>query len=179
MNVLGPRSVASALHLLVKIALVLAIARALIMLIAPVFPYTALRYLSFDVRSGPLCIEFPVLSLGEAKWWIWGMELVSRTLYAVIVYLLSRILGPLGSGELFAPKTASSLRLMGCAVVVGSALRTFFCAALLRMGMAAGSGAKISWAVDADGLFLGIVLIVLAEVFRRGYAIQAEAELTV
>jgi hypothetical protein len=40
-------------------------------------------------------------------------------------------------------------------------------------------GVWISWAIDFDAIFMGILLVVLAEVFRRGYALKAESELTV
>jgi hypothetical protein len=41
------------------------------------------------------------------------------------------------------------------------------------------SGASISWAIDFDAIFMGIVLVVLAEIFRRGYVLKTESELTV
>jgi hypothetical protein len=179
MNLIGPKSIASTLNLLVKIAFFIAAARVLIMAIAPVFPYTSLRYLSFVVRSGPLYVSFPLWQDAEAKWWIWAMELVSRTCHTAVLYLLVRILAPVGAGELFHPKTPNRLRMMGCVVVIGSLLRTIFCAALLNWGMALELGARVSWAIDTDAIFMGIVLVILGEVFRRGYALKTESELTV
>jgi hypothetical protein len=41
------------------------------------------------------------------------------------------------------------------------------------------AGAQFSWAIDFDAIFMGIVLVVLAEVFRRGYVLKTESELTV
>ena len=107
------------------------------------------------------------------------MELVSRTCHAVILYLLMRILEPVGAGEPFHLKMPNRLRMMGCAVVIGSLLRTFFCAALLNWGAVNESGVHFSWAIDFDAIFMGIVLVVLAEVFRRGYVLKTESELTV
>ena len=69
--------------------------------------------------------------------------------------------------------------MMGCAVVTSVLLRTVFCAALLNTGTVAESGARVSWAIDSDAIFMGILLVVLAEVFRRGYALRTESELTV
>jgi hypothetical protein len=69
--------------------------------------------------------------------------------------------------------------MMGCAVVIGSLLRTVFCVELLKMGTVPESGAHFSWAIDFDAIFMGILLAVLAEVFRRGYALKTESELTV
>jgi len=69
--------------------------------------------------------------------------------------------------------------MMGCAIVIGSLLRKVFCAKLLNMGSVAESGARFSWAIDFDAIFMGILLVVLAEVFRRAYALKTESELTV
>ncbi len=183
MNLIGPKSIASKLHLVVKVAFFLAIPGVLLMSIAPfhTFPngVRMLRYVSFDVRSGPLEASFDMLRGTEARWWIWAMELVSRTCHAVVLYLLMRILEPVGAGEPFHPKTPSRLRMIGCAVVIGSLLRTFFCAALLNGGTGNEPGAHFSWTIDFDAIFMGIVLVVLAEVFRRGYALKTESELTV
>jgi len=179
MNLIGPKSIALKLHLAIKVLFFLAILRVLLMSIAPVLPYSSLCHLSFEVRSGPLEANFNLLQGTEAKWWIWGMELVSRTFHAVVLYLLMRILAPVGAGELFDPKTPTRLRMMGCAVVIGSLLRTAFCAALLNPLTVTVSGASFSWAIDFDAIFMGIVLVVLAEVFRRGYALKTESELTV
>jgi hypothetical protein len=107
------------------------------------------------------------------------MELVSRTYHAVVLYLLMRILAPVGAGELFHAKTPTRLRMMGCVVIIGSLLRTVFCASLLNWGTVTESGAHFSWAIDFDAIFIGIVLVVLAEAFRRGYALKTESELTV
>jgi hypothetical protein len=178
MNLIGPKSVASRLHLVVKVLFFLAIAGVLVMSIVPAWP-SSWGNLSFQVQSGPLEFSFGMLRGGEARWWIWAMELVSRTCHAAVLYLLMRILEPVGAGELFDLKTPSRLRMMGCAVVIGSLLRTVFCARLLSTGTVWAAGAQFSWAIDFDAIFMGIVLVVLAEVFRRGYVLKTESELTV
>ncbi len=183
MNLVGPKSIASKLHLAVKVLFFLAIPGVLLMSIAPILTLPngvgMLRYVSFDVRSGPLEASFNLLRGTEARWWIWAMELVSRIYHAVVLYLLMRILEPVGAGEPFHPKTPNRLRMIGGAVVIGSLLRTVFCAALLNWGTVNESGAHLSWAIDFDAIFMGIVLVVLAEVFRRGYVLKTESELTV
>ncbi len=178
MNLIGPKSIASKLHLAVKILFFLQIARVLLMAIAPILP-SSFQYLSFDVRSSPLEFVFDVFRGTEARWWIWGMELISRACHLVVLYLLMRILEPVGTGELFHLKTPNRLRMMGLVVVIGSLLQTVFCAELLNMGSVFESGARFSWAIDFDAIFMGILLLVLAEVFRRGYALKSESELTV
>ena len=179
MNLIGPKSIASKLHLIVKILFFMQIARVVLMAIAPILPSSVHQYLSFDVQSGPLELGFDVFRGSEARWWIWGMELVSRTCHLVVLYLLMRILEPAGIGEPFHLKIPSRLRMMGCAVIVSALLRTVFCAQLLRLGLRPEPGVWISWAIDFDAIFMGILLVVLAEVFRRGYALKAESELTV
>jgi hypothetical protein len=68
MNLIGPKSIASKLHLAVKILFFLAIPGVLLMAIAPILPYSFLQYLSFDVRSGPLEFSFDVFRGTEARW---------------------------------------------------------------------------------------------------------------
>jgi len=179
MNLIGPKSIASKLHLAVKVLFFLATAGVLLMSIAPILPYRSLHYVSFVVQSGPLECSFDMFRATEARWWIWAMELVSRTCHAVVLYLLMRILEPVGAGEPFHPRTPSRLQMMGCAVVIGALLRTVFCAELLKMGTVPESGAHFSWAIDIDAIFMGLLLVVLAEIFRRGFALKTESELTV
>src|ERR1700690_4046669 len=111
MNLIGPKSIASKAYLVLKVVFILAIVRVLLMSIAPVLPYRSLQYLSFDIRSGPLFVSFDLLRGTEAKWWIWAMELVSRAYQAVVLYLLMRILAPVGLGEPFDLKTPGRLRI--------------------------------------------------------------------
>ncbi len=178
MNLIGPKSIASKLHLLVKILLFVEVLRVLLMALAPVLHY-GLQYLSFDVGSGPVQVSFAMLRGGEERWWIWAMELTARFCHAAVLYLLMRILEPAGIGEPFHPKIPNRLRLMGCAVVASALLRTVFCGVLLKRWTYTASGVGYSWAIDYDSIFMGLVLVVLAEVFRRGYALKTEAELTV
>jgi hypothetical protein len=179
MNLIGQKSIASTLHLVVKMAFFLSAAGVLLLSIAPLLPYHYQQHVSFTVKSGPLDVYFDMFRGTEARWWIWAMELVSRTYHAVVLYLLMRILAPVGAGELFHAKTPTRLRMMGCVVIIGSLLRTVFCASLLNWGTVTESGAHFSWAIDFDAIFIGIVLVVLAEAFRRGYALKTESELTV
>jgi len=179
MNLIGPKSIASKLHLAVKVLFFLQIARVLLMAIAPILPHSWLHYLSFDVQSGPLEFSFRMLRGTEARWWIWAMELTARFCHAVVLCLLMRILEPAEAGEPFHPKTPSRLRLMGCTVVASALLRTAFCAVLLKRWTYTASGVGYSWAIDYDAIFMGLVLVVLADVFRRGYALRTESELTV
>ena len=179
MNLIGPKSIALKLHLAVKVLFFLATAGVLLMAIVPILPPSWHHNVSFVVQSGPLECSFDMFRASEARWWIWAMELVSRTCHAVVLYLLMRILEPVGGGEPFHPKMPNRLRMMGCAVVIGSLLRTVFCVELLKMGTVPESSAHFSWAIDFDAIFMGILLVVLAEVFHRGYALKTESELTV
>lgn len=179
MSVLGPKLIASTFHFVVKVAFILAAAGALIMIVAPALPSGWLQFLSFDLRSGPLYVSFPVFEGAAARWWIWAMELVSRVCRASVLYLLMRILEPIQVGEPFHREMPKRLRWIAFVIVFGSLLRTFFCAALLNASRVATAELRISWAIDIDAIFVGIVLLVLAEVFRRGYALRTESELTI
>lgn len=183
MQLIGPKSVGSKLYRTVKVLFYLAALGVFVLSIGPLvfsrfgFP----QRLSFEVHGGPLQASFsPVPGADPKSWiWIWGMELVSRICHALILYLLMRILDPVAAGEPFHAKMPNRLRMMGGVVVIGSLLRTAFCAALINPSTAPGPGAHFSWAIDFDAVFMGVVLVVLAEVFRRGYALKTESELTV
>lgn len=179
MNLIGPKSIASTLHLVVKVAFFLATTGVLVLAIAPIAPHSTWPYVSFVAQSGPLEFSFDMFRGTEARWWIWAMELTARFCHAVVLCLLMRILEPAEAGEPFHPKTPSRLRLMGCAVVASALLRTAFCAVLLKRWTYTASGVGYSWAIDYDAIFMGLVLVVLADVFRRGYALRTESELTV
>jgi len=179
MKLIGPKSIASKLHLAFTIVLIFAIMRVLFMALAPILPHGSRQYLSFDVQSGPLMVSFDMLRGAEAKWSIWAMELVSRTCHAAVIYFLVRILEPAGAGEPFHPRLPNRLRMIAGVFVIGSLLRTIFCAVLMNLGWRPEQGVWVSWAIDFDAIFMGIVLLVLAEIFRRGYALRTENELTV
>lgn len=179
MNLIGPKSVAAKLHLVVKIAFFLAVARALTMLAIPVLPNGWHQYLSFEVRSGVFAISLPVFRGAAENWWLWAMELGSRTYNALFFYLLMRVLEPAAAGEPFHSTVPNRLRLIGWFVVIGSVLRTLACAALPDTTRVVDFVGRGLFALDPDAIFMGIVLVVLAEVFRRGYVLKAESELTV
>lgn len=185
MNLVGPKSIASKLHLVVKVAFFLATAGVLLMSIAPFLTFpngvSVIHYpiVGFHIRSGPLGVSFDFWPGAKARWWLWAIELVSRTCHAVVLYLLMRILDPVRAGEPFHPKIPNRLRMIGVVVVFGSLLRTYFCGSLLNWQAVNVPGAHFYCAIDFDAIFMGIVLVVLAEVFHRGYALKTESELTV
>jgi len=181
MNLIGPKSIVSVLYLVVTIAFWASAGGALLVSIVPIFPhyYGWLRHLSFNAQSGSMSFSVPVFRGGAANWWFWGMELLSRCYNTVFFYLLMRILQPALAGEPFHPRTPNRLRTMGCVVVIGSILRTLACAALVDERTATGFVGRALFALNTDAIFMGIVAIVLAEVFRRGYALKTESELTV
>lgn len=179
MNLIGPHSIASKLHLIVRIVFYLAVARVLFMFVIPALPNSWHHYLSFDVQSGIFSISLPVFQGAATNWWLWGMELTSRTYDAVLLYALMRILEPVAAGEPFQSTVPNRLRLIGWIVVFGSVLRTLACAALPHTTQLVDFVGKVLFALDPEAIFMGIVLVVLAEVFRRGYVLKTESELTV
>jgi uncharacterized membrane protein len=180
MNLIGPKSISSKLLWVSRVAFYLAALGVLLMAMAPLFPNNlSLHNLSFNLDAGPLNLDMPMLHGEEARWWIWRMELVRRICLAAVLYLLMRILEPAKTGELFHLKTPMRLRMMGCTVIIRSVLETFFCRAILSKRIFFESGASVRWQIDENTIFIGIVLIVLGEIFRRGYALKTESELTV
>jgi hypothetical protein len=202
MNVIGPKSIASALYRIVMAIFVLVFLSVLVMAIAPLLP-TWPKYVGFGVQGGPLSVEFSPQNAGEVRW-IWLMELTSRASHALVLYFLVRMLKPLKAGEPFHSKAPNQLRMIGGTVVLAALLRSLFCTALWNTAIqtstlsytikgflmtgnlgrgvdASGHGVDLLLhpSFDTDVIFLGIMLFVLAQIFSLGHVLKADSELTV
>jgi hypothetical protein len=202
MNLIGPKSVASALYRVAMAVFVLVLLSALVLAIGPLLP-TWPKYLGFVVQGGPLSVAISPQNAGEVRW-IWLMELTSRASRALVLYFLVRMLKPLKAGEPFHSKAPNQLRMIGGTVVLAALLRTLFCTALWNTGI---QTSTLSWTIkgflltgnlgvgvhasghavdlllhpsfDTDAILLGILLFVLAQIFSLGHVLKADSELTV
>lgn len=179
MNLLGPKSLSSNLYWCVVGALVLILLLISGIFAVGIFAPTSLPHLMFSVQCGPLHIAVPQQG-PETRWWALSLGLISWTAAVVILFALARILNRLRAGEPFDSKTPNRLRVIGWTVIAASLLRSVFCFVLLpNTGGVADSGLRVNAAFDVDSIFLGAVLLVLVEIFRRGYALKNESDFTV
>jgi hypothetical protein len=120
-------------------------------------------------------------------WVIWIGEIFLFLCFFVAIIELVNLFEDLSAGKVFEADSARRLRRIGLAVVVGSLFSPLWNVLwvwLLR-GDVVVPGARIPWIVfvwtriNLGLLLAGMLLWVIAEVFRIGHALQEEQQLTV
>ncbi len=106
------------------------------------------------------------------------------TLAAVVVYYLRRIIRSVAGGSPFIPENVNSFRRIGLIVIAGSILQgiTGGLAGLVMMrNLVPPAGVQFNarFTLSLEGLFLGLVILALAEVFRYGTELQQESDMTI
>jgi hypothetical protein len=100
-----------------------------------------------------------------------------------ILQLLRRIFGAVAAGEPFTAGNAQRIRLLGVLVIAAEAIGQTVVFLLQRAVMegATATGATLSanFTLNPITILLGLLIIALAEAFRHGADLQAEADLTV
>ena len=100
-----------------------------------------------------------------------------------IVYQLRRIFANLKAGQPFIPENARRIRAIGLLVILACLVQSF-------LGFGLGTILAKNLAIEGvtirpqlnfglDGFLIGLVILVLAEVFRYGAALQEDRDLTV
>ncbi|MGI6616176.1 MAG: DUF2975 domain-containing protein [Dethiobacteria bacterium] len=101
----------------------------------------------------------------------------------LVLYQLRKIFATLTAGTPFTDENVGRIRIIGIALIAGALfesvihiLNGVYLSNILRMpGVETGVNMKI----DLTGVFMGVVVIILAEVFRYGAYLQEEQDLTV
>ena len=119
---------------------------------------------------GPILRRGPALLALLAGIEVWMAALL------MVVDRLRRVFATLIEGRPFRPKNAEHLRVIGLSLIV---LQLSGYALPMLVGPVLGRGAARRGDVDLSAWFSVLVVFVLAEVFREGARLQAEAELTV
>lgn len=101
----------------------------------------------------------------------------------LVLYQLRKIFATLAGETPFTGENVRRIRIIGIAVVTGSLLSTIvhFMIGLYISNIVHLPGLELyaNFKVDISGIFLGVVVIILAEVFRYGASLQEEQDLTV
>ena len=113
-----------------------------------------------------------------------GMGLLWLALAAAVVYYLRKIFQSVAAGSPFIQENVTSFRAVGIIVIAGSVLQSIAGALVglvMMNNIIAPAGVHIAarGTVNLGGLFLGLVILALAEVFRYGTELQNEQNLTV
>jgi len=112
-----------------------------------------------------------------------GLALAYFSVLVVVIYQLRKIFRSLAGGTPFSLENASRIRLIGLFVIFGElaeSLVVFACQLYVKSAFLT-SGLEIKAGVDLEisAIFAGLVLLVIAEVFRLGAELQEDRELTV
>ncbi|HSJ24890.1 MAG TPA: DUF2975 domain-containing protein [Longimicrobiales bacterium] len=134
-----------------------------------------------DVRAS---LRLPVATL---PWWLFGMlwlyVAVMAALMLSFLHHLCRIFQRVREGAPFEATNAHRLRLLGLIALAFALLEgvAAFVTSMAVRGSVIGDAIRVTTGLPIDGsvLFFGLVLLALAEVFRRGAELEEEQALTV
>jgi hypothetical protein len=137
------------------------------------------------LSAGGIRATWPMTTMNDTRPLVWEIAafLLRCAFWLAIIYQLRKIFANLSSGTVFGEGDARRVRTIGLIVLAGILVNgVAYMAAAMRVvkGLKLeGASLGASFTVDPAELFLGIVLIVLGEIFRCGSAMKAEQDLTV
>ncbi|HOJ58202.1 MAG TPA: DUF2975 domain-containing protein [Bacillota bacterium] len=194
MRYLGKKSVASWIHRVLGFLWyafwVIGILLAGWQLFTGIFPEKSLTNLppaSLQIQTPGLDIKFEGVTAAIVSqrflWLTLFSTVVVFAVYLYVLYNLRRVFATLVAGNPFARENVSSIRRIGGAVITGAVVRSlvqtafglFFAQNVAIPGV--DFTAKLT--LDFVTLFLGFVILVLAEIFRMGSELKEEQDLTV
>ena len=102
----------------------------------------------------------------------------------LIIFHLRKIFATIVSGDPFSMENSKRIRLIGWAVIVASVLKAllsfliglYFSTLINLPGLTLTANMRLE---DLSGVFVGVIILILAEVFQHGARLQEESNLTV
>ena len=130
------------------------------------------------------------LTLNPTKFWFLLLIFVSITLIvAVFIFILLQLrhfLASLTEGKPFIPANARRIRTIGIIIIASELFfkLAMFVGALIIDGAVKIEGTKLAWGkliaeIRLPTIFLGIVVLIIAEIFRLGVGMREDQELTI
>jgi len=146
-------------------------------------------------NPGPDILKAVIKPLAELhfntrnRWFIlnfWSVIYIYYTLFLLVMYHLREFLESLKTGNPFIKKNAGRIRIIGLFIIGAEILRflSVFGFILYLKNKISITGSWIYWEsfkshFNLGTLFLGFVILVIAEIFRLGAKLQEEQELTI
>ncbi len=192
MRYLGKKSLASFLRRLLDVAWYLAIGGSILLVGSIVFSW--LKMPEMTSGQGSLVIETPGLDFilhdglqgaFAPSHFLFQFILTLPLLAAglIVIYNLRRIFATLIQEKPFQVENIRRIRLIGIVVIAGTVLsgilHTLIGFYLVNLINLPGLELKANVSLNISGLFLGVVILTLAEIFRLGAALQEEQDMTV
>jgi hypothetical protein len=141
--------------------------------------------LTFKVESDFLTIRLPNTTLKSPRVFtgVMATAAVNLSFALAIIFQLRKIVSTLRAGIVFKEESARRIRRIGFITLAGGAvegiLSGFIGLLVLHDISIPGATVQPSFDVSLETIFIGLVLIVLGEIFRHGARLQAEQDLTV
>jgi serine phosphatase RsbU (regulator of sigma subunit) len=124
-----------------------------------------------------LAITGPVSSLGFAGL---GFAIIALGVVLFVLNRLRAIFRTLGDQNPFVVSNAARIRMIGVVLVFGAlastAFNAWFSSRVTREISMAGLTFQRDWSVDRGAIFAGLILLILAEVFRLGSEMKGDLE---
>jgi hypothetical protein len=140
---------------------------------------------AFSLNSDLVRIQLPAKALKSphALAGFLALGFVKLGFALAVIYQLKRIFRTFHAGLIFKDENARRVRAIGLLTLGGAIANTlvsYFIGSLVAGDLGiAGATVSASLHLNIESFFAGLVLIVLAEIFRRGTTLQAEQDLTV
>jgi hypothetical protein len=152
-----------------------------IMAMSPASPSGTLAFDAQFVR-----LAFSGAQIGNPKLATTGtlaVVLVAAGVAEIVVFHLRKLLANIRDGHLFAAANSRHIRAIGLAAIGGAIVNALVCLAvgLLVTRSLHVPGVEVSARAGSPmmGIFLGLVILVLAQVFQHGAELQEDHDLTV
>ncbi|MDI9418818.1 MAG: DUF2975 domain-containing protein [Bacillota bacterium] len=194
MSLLGKKSAASALEVILKLLWYIGIAAlsliVIVMLIDLIDPGYISQHANFFLTLSSFGIKLKLSSeLIEPPRPAAVMALGSIVMLFVLalIYQMRKIFASLTENKPFTLENSRRLRIMGILTLVGSvvystigsAIGSWFFVDLFNRLDIPDLKITIAYQLHLESLFFGVVLLLLSEIFRRGCELQEQVDLTV
>lgn len=193
MRYLGKGSVASvlgvSLHIawyLCLVALVGILVAVLVMGIVAPHAFFSDAKSTFTLDTQFLSLEVPVTAIKDPQaivFGLLGLGFVMTGFALAVIHQLRRVFASLRGGTPFTIDNAKRVRAIGRLIIIGTVANAAVCTWVGRLMLAnvVSPGVELNAKVGLNlgGVFVGLVILVLGEIFRRGAELQADQDLTV
>lgn len=192
MRLLGRKSMVSILNVILNVSwyglIIVVCVPAVYQLIKVLVPGLALHSVpgSFTFELSGLVIRFHEMSAVDLNGVFTKLILLTIPLIAVslvIIHQLRRITATLVAEDPFRAENAGRIRIIGFAILVGSLFKSAIATMVgyFVMENVVAQGIEFNARLSPDGtvIFLGLVVLVLSEVFRQGAMLKEEQDLTI
>ncbi|MEW5784574.1 MAG: DUF2975 domain-containing protein [Bacillota bacterium] len=192
MKYLGTKSASSFLRLVLNLAWYLGIAVTVLLAMSQLYYFLIAPH----SLSGPIMLQFETPGL-VFRFTEGLTEPNSETLFVLqftlvmpllaigllVIYQLRKIFATLVDETPFTSNNVRRIRFSGAAVIAGTLLKallnTLIGVYFSKVVHLPGLELNYNYKIDFIGIFLGLVILILAEVFRQGARLQEDQDLTV